>query len=113
MTLKPIFMLAAIICLPSMALADPIEGSWKRPNGNVVVFAKCGAKFCATAKTGPNAGKSVGTLAAAGGGYKGTLSDPAAGKTYTGKATVSGGTMKMSGCVLGGLLCRGENWTKQ
>lgn len=96
-------------------LADPIEGNWKRPNGHTVTFSACGAKkFCATAKSGPNAGKSVGVLTATGAGtYKGSLSDPSKGKTYTGKGSISGSTLRVSGCVLGGLICQGENWSRQ
>jgi len=39
------------------------------------------------------------------------VTDPQNDKTYTGKATLSGNTLKMSGCVLG-VLCRSENWTR-
>jgi uncharacterized protein (DUF2147 family) len=113
MTLKLFIVPATFLALSAAAQADPIEGSWKRPSGVIVAFAKCGAKFCATAKTGPNAGKSVGSLAANGKGYAGTLTDPSAGKSYTGKATIAGGALKVSGCVLGGLVCKSENWAKQ
>jgi uncharacterized protein (DUF2147 family) len=112
MAYRSIIVLAALLGLAAAAHADPIEGSWKRPNGVIVAFAKCGAKFCATAKTGPNAGKSVGVLAASGKGYKGSLTDPSAGKTYTGSASVAGSTLKMSGCVLG-FLCKNESWARQ
>jgi uncharacterized protein (DUF2147 family) len=95
------------------AFADELPGKYKRPNGNTVQFSACGAAFCATAITGPNAGKQIGKLTSSGkGAYKGTLADPAAGKSYTGKATLAGNTLKVSGCVLGGLFCRSENWTK-
>ncbi len=113
MTFKLFIIPAAFLGFAAAAQADPIEGNWKRPNGNLVAFSKCGAKFCATAKTGPNAGKSVGSMAINGAGYKGNLADPAAGKSYTGKASISGATLKVSGCVLGGLICKSENWAKQ
>jgi uncharacterized protein (DUF2147 family) len=103
----------ALALLSAPAFSDPIEGNWKRPTGVIVAISKCGGKFCATAKTGVNAGKSVGSFAANGKGYAGSLTDPAAGKTYTGKASISGATMKMSGCVLGGLICKSENWARQ
>lgn len=116
MTLKTIILGSVLaVAMATPVLADPIEGTWKRPNGHIVQFASCGAqKFCATAKTGPNAGKSVGVLSATGdGNYKGSLSDPAKGKTYTGKGSINGGTLRVSGCVLGGLICQGENWSRQ
>jgi uncharacterized protein (DUF2147 family) len=112
MKARTALVLAAFSAMTTQALSDPIEGTWKRPTGVIVAFAKCGAKFCATAKTGPNAGKSVGTLAATAKGYKGSLTDPTAGKTYSGTASISGGTLKVSGCVLG-FLCKSENWARQ
>jgi autotransporter-associated beta strand protein len=108
-------LVVAAMCLgfATAAHADPIEGTWKRPNGVLVAFAKCGAKFCATAKTGPHAGKSVGSFTPSGAGYKGSLTDLSADKTYTGKASISGGTLKMSGCVVLGLICKTESWARQ
>jgi uncharacterized protein (DUF2147 family) len=111
--LKTVLAVGVLSLVSGAAFADDLPGKYKRPNGNTVQFAPCGAAFCATALTGPNAGKQVGKLTSTGkGAYKGTLADPAAGKSYTGKATLSGNTLKVSGCVLGGLFCRSENWTK-
>ena len=64
--------LASVVLLGVMtvpALADPIEGSWRRPNGHTVVFAACGCQeiLCPRPRPGPNAGKSVGVLTATGG----------------------------------------------
>ena len=54
-----------------------------------------------------------GKVSADGGGqYSGEITDPANDKTYSGSASVSGGSMKMKGCVLGGLICRSQTWTK-
>ncbi len=52
-------------------------------------------------------------MSGTGGRYKGTLTDLAENKTYKGKASVNGGTMKLSGCVAGGLICKTESWAKQ
>ena len=69
--------------------------------------------FAITLKTGTHAGKRIGTMNADGGGkYSGKITDPANDKTYSGKATLSGNALKMSGCVLGGLICRGQNWQR-
>ena len=52
-------------------------------------------------------------LKAAGGNkYTGSITDPATDKTYSGKATLTGSTLKMSGCVLGGLICKSQTWSK-
>jgi len=34
------------------------------------------------------------------------------GKTYSGKAKVTSARLELSGCVLGGLICRSQTWTK-
>ncbi len=34
------------------------------------------------------------------------------GKTYAGKGTLSGDTLKMKGCVLGGLICESQTWSR-
>jgi uncharacterized protein (DUF2147 family) len=95
---------AAVVLLgfaASAQAADPIAGKWKRPNGIIVQFSPCGAGFCASPLPGPNAGKD-----------KGTLTDLEKNKTYTGKGSISGSTLTVSGCVLA-ILCRSESWTRQ
>jgi uncharacterized protein (DUF2147 family) len=106
----------ALVCftLSTPAWADPIEGDWKRPTGTIIKFSSCGDGFCAVVQTGKNAGKSAGRLSPNGTGYyKGSLTDIDAGKTYTGKASLTGSTLRVSGCVLGGLFCKSENWARQ
>lgn len=104
---------AATLMLAGIAHADPIEGNWKTKSGATAAIAGCGGGFCITLKSGEHAGKQIGTFNAGGGGnYSGKITDPANDKTYTGKATLSGNSLKMGGCVLGGLICRNENWTR-
>jgi uncharacterized protein (DUF2147 family) len=94
--------------------AEPIEGTWKRNNGTLIKFANCGGNnFCGTVMTGKYKGKSIGSMAGSGNSYRGKIHVLDEGKTYTGKASVNGNTMKMSGCVLGGLICKGENLARQ
>ncbi|GAB4362477.1 MAG: DUF2147 domain-containing protein [Oricola sp.] len=96
------------------ALADPIEGVWRRPStGALVRFQACGASFCGIVQSGEFAGRSIGKMSGSGGSYAGTITDLAENKTYKGKASVKGNTMNLKGCVLGGLICKGENWTRQ
>ncbi|MDP8997646.1 MAG: DUF2147 domain-containing protein [Pseudomonadota bacterium] len=112
-----LLMVATIMALPlfsGFALADDIEGTWKRPNGILVSIHKCGAEFCVTAASGAHKGASAGKMAASGPSkYAGTITDLEAGKTYSGKGALSGDSLTMSGCVLGGLFCKGENWARQ
>ncbi|MCB1385717.1 MAG: DUF2147 domain-containing protein [Nitratireductor sp.] len=107
--------LAFAIGLPSVALsAEPIEGTWLRPSTNTLVkYVKRGSQFCGTVQTGAHKGKSIGCLAGSGENYKGEVIAVDEGKTYTGKASIKGDTMKLSGCVLGGLICKGEDWKRQ
>jgi len=107
-----ILALAATFIMAGTALADPIEGKWKTQSGETASIAGSGS-FSITLKTGKYAGKTIGSLEAAGDSkYAGSITDPATDKTYSGKATISGSTMKMSGCVLGGLICKNQTWTK-
>jgi uncharacterized protein (DUF2147 family) len=110
---RTLFFAAALTSFSASALADPIAGNWKRPNGIIVRFSPCGGSFCASPITGPNAGKSAGKLAPAGDGkYAGTLTDLEKNKTYTGKGSITGNTLTVSGCVLA-VFCRSESWVRQ
>jgi uncharacterized protein (DUF2147 family) len=103
--------LAATLIMAGAAWADPIEGDWKTAAGSTAGISSCGGSFCIKLKTGEHAGKSIGTLNAAGDNkYTGNITDPANDKTYSGKATLAGSSLKMSGCVFGGLFCKSQTW---
>lgn len=96
------------------ALADdPIVGTWKRPTGTLIRYAGSGSQFCGTVLTGEYKGKSIGCMNGSNGSYTGTVNKLDEGKTYKGKASVSGNTLRLSGCVLGGMICKSENLTRQ
>jgi uncharacterized protein (DUF2147 family) len=45
--------------------------------------------------------------------WTGQLYNAEDGKTYSGNLTFSGGnTLQLQGCALGGLVCKGQTWTK-
>jgi uncharacterized protein (DUF2147 family) len=113
MVRKLLLSAAFLACASFAAQADIIEGNWKRPNGNIVAFQKCGAAYCAIAKTGKFAGQQAGTMAGKDGSYRGSLTDLEAKRTYKGKAKIVGSKASMAGCVLGGLICKTEVWVKQ
>lgn len=46
------------------------------------------------------------------GSYTGKITDPETDKTYSGKASLPGKAPKMSGRVLGGLICRNQSWSR-
>jgi uncharacterized protein (DUF2147 family) len=73
--------LAAILIVTGSALADPIEGNWKTQSGETASIAG-GGSFSITLKTGKYAGKTIGSLKAAGDNkYAGSITDPATDKT--------------------------------
>ncbi len=111
--LKRIGLSAAMLAFfAGAALADDIVGNWKTQSGATAAISSCGGSFCITLKSGKFAGKSIGKMKAASGSYSGSITDPETDKTYSGKASLSGSKMKMSGCVLGGLICKSQTWTK-
>lgn len=105
----------ALVCAASSAAiaSDPIVGSWRTETGSTAAVSQCGGSFCITLRSGQHAGKRIGSVAPAGAGkYSGTIIDPANDKSYSGSATLSGRSLRMSGCVLGGLICRSQTWSR-
>jgi uncharacterized protein (DUF2147 family) len=101
-----------MILTTGIAYADPIEGNWKTEAGSTARISACGGAFCIKLVSGNHSGKQIGKMTASGGSYSGTITDPNNDKTYKGKASISGSTLKMSGCVLGGLICKSQSWAK-
>ncbi|HEV7255495.1 MAG TPA: DUF2147 domain-containing protein [Mesorhizobium sp.] len=114
MRVRTLALAAGIACFSvAAAHADPIEGQWRTQSGSTAQIAPCGGGFCVTMKSGEHAGKRIGKMSPAGENrYTGEITDPATDETYSGKASISGATLKMSGCVLGGLFCRSQNWKR-
>ena len=109
---------------------DP-SGTYLSESGDTRVrIARCGSAYCGTivavqgeAKdvNNPDAGlkgrnlfgvQMISNIQPAGGGFSGQLYNYKDGKTYTGKMSFEGKAMQLSGCVLGGLICRSQTWTK-
>ena len=126
--MKTMILAAAFALAGTAAMAaDPIEGLWQTQADEgasaFVQISPCGGAFCGTIvktyKAGaeyasPNGGKQiVRSMKATGdGNYEGQVWRPANDKVYNGKASVAGTTMKLSGCVAGGLICKAQTWTK-
>ncbi len=126
------YALAAIVMLGATAAwaADPVEGLWKTKaddNGNFgqVEIAPCGDKLCgvlvkAYDSTGAeteseNIGKQIvwDMVANGDGTYSnGKVWAPDRDKTYNAKMSLSGDMLAVSGCVLGGMICRASDWTR-
>jgi len=108
---------AATLLMGSLSAfaAEPIVGTWKRENGTLIKFAGSGGdNFCGKVLTGEYKGKSIGCMAGTGGNYTGSINVLDEGKTYSGKAKAIGSAkLKLSGCVLGGIICKSETMNRQ
>ena len=93
--------------------AQPLAGTWRLSDGRTIRFSGGGKRLCGTAVGGKFSGRSIGCLTGSGANYRGKITDLSAGKTYTGKARVNGNSLKLSGCVLGGLICRSVSGTRR
>jgi uncharacterized protein (DUF2147 family) len=113
--------LVAMTLMAGPAMAAEIVGTWQRDSGESRVrFTPCGAGFCGVVtwlKDPATASSKVGQrvfydMKPDGEGWTGNAFNPEDGKTYTGKATVSGGSMTTKGCVFGGLICKSVSWSR-
>lgn len=121
-------MLAGLVAAPMLlmlnagaATAQDVSGTWLRESGaSRVRFAKCGEAMCGTivwlkdaegpAKIGQRVFYDMKPDGA--GKWSGSAFNPEDGKTYSGTMALSGGALKTSGCVLGGLICRSVSWSR-
>lgn len=122
--MKKIMMsIAAVVLSAGAALADPVEGLWRSPVSEgkslVVRIVPCNSGICgvidSVSSNGDQGivGKTMiwGMTAQGGGRYTGgKVWAPDQDKTYNGKLTMSGNTLKIEGCVLG--ICRGETFSR-
>ena len=109
------------------AFADPLVGLWKTDVDDgayaYVDIHACGAGFCGTITRtfnsdgeyqSPNIGKDIiRSMTPAGNGkYAGKVWRPSNGKIYIGKIILTGDSLRMKGCIAGGLICKGSDWTR-
>ncbi|PIO44924.1 DUF2147 domain-containing protein [Phyllobacterium zundukense] len=133
-TQKVIFslLLAATLTTTALAQTQDISGTYVNESGRTKVrLSECDAGLCGTVVwmkqpvndvNNPDVSKRdrsvVGlqavTLKPTGeGNYAGTLYDTESGKTYSGKAKFSDQSVELSGCVLGGLICKASVWRRE
>ena len=105
----------------SQAFAADPTGTWVRPStGTIVKFYSCGDALCAKVVGVKDKAKqaTVGTVIMSGAAksgdntWKGDLLNTEDGQTYSGVVTLTGGGLNLKGCVLGGIVCKGETWTR-
>jgi uncharacterized protein (DUF2147 family) len=107
--------------------ADPLEGNWKTEVDDgayaIVKIAPCGAALCGIISqtfndTGEyeseNKGKKIviDMISQGGNAYEGSIWRPSNDKVYYGTIALNGSNLKLAGCVLGGLICSKQSWTR-
>lgn len=125
------FAFVAALVGTAFAGGDP-SGIWLSESGKTKVkIGPCGSAYCGTILAvmggeqndlnNPDAARRsrplVGSLmitkmVADGDSFKGNLYDYTSGKTYTGKMTANGDKLDLAGCILAGLICRSETWSR-
>ena len=139
---RHLFALAALFVLmgSGAALAADPSGTWLTQNGaSRIKLADCGGALCGTIvwlkepnddsgkpktdKNNSDASKRgrpligvqivLGMKPAGTDKWTGQVYNAEDGKTYSGNLTFSGGgSLVLQGCALGGLVCKGQTWTK-
>ncbi len=111
----------------SASAADPVLGTWKTQVDDGafahVDMYQCGTAICGKIvrtfnDTGeyksPNLGKDIvrGMTPSGANAYAGKVWRPSNNKIYKGKIALSGNSLKLAGCVAGGLLCSKQTWQR-
>lgn len=121
-----------ILCAsPAPAQVRDPSGTYLSESGETRVhIARCGQVYCGTivAMKGDTRDvynpdpelrsrslvgvQMISDLKPLGDGFVGQLYNFKDGRIYTGKITFAGKAMQLSGCVLGGFICRSQTWAK-
>ncbi|SLN49819.1 hypothetical protein ROJ8625_02456 [Roseivivax jejudonensis] len=119
--------IAGLTLMAGAAAADPVEGIWQTQvdDGSYahVAMVPCGDKLCGVIQRtfdssgeydSPNKGKTlvINMVPQGGGKYEGRVWRPSNDKIYLGKMDLAGNSLKLSGCVAGGLLCSSQTWSR-
>ena len=127
---KLALMTCVTLALAEPALADPVTGTWRTKPGDDGNFAHvqispCGSSICGVLAKAFNAqGKPIQSANVGkrmvwdmkprgGGAYSGgKIWAPDRDKVYNSKMQLNGDRLTVKGCVAGGLICRGQDWTR-
>ncbi|MCX7560907.1 DUF2147 domain-containing protein [Sulfitobacter sp. F26204] len=119
--------MAAVMSTGAAWAADPVFGLWQTQASKGVYYhvemKACGAKICGVFKQKFENGAKVDSdvvgknavfdmTPKGGGAYEGKAWKPSNGKTYNGSGTLKGNSLKIGGCVLGGLICSKQTWQR-
>ncbi len=120
--LKAMILAAAVIAISGAgASAGDAAGVWLREDGKTKVkFSPCGGGLCGSVvwlrdKDSPaHVGQRVfyDMMPAGENQWRGSAFNPEDGKTYSGKMSLSGGSLSTAGCVMGGWICKSYTWSR-
>ncbi len=109
---------SALVMLSStaaLASQGPV-GHWRVANGKAIIDIRpCGGNLCGFVASGGEAvGKQIFyNMRQEGDEWSGTIVDVTDGQRYSGHISlVSGSTLKVEGCALGGLFCGDQKWSR-
>ena len=112
--------LTAFLLPASPGLADEVLGTWLRDNGALKVkFEPCGDAICGDIvwlKPGSGLNAKVGKRLffdmrpSGANSWIGKAASSDTGSIYSGKMSIEGSTLIISGCIAGGLICKSANW---
>lgn len=114
-----------LTCLAAPTHADPV-GLWQTQAANgevaIVEIAPCGSALCGTVKESHGKGGVptpemhgkvvISEMMRVGAGYAGKLWHPRLGLAFKGTMEESSARLTLSGCALGGAICRDQVWTR-
>jgi len=110
--------LAMVAIATTPAQASP-NGKWKRPStGAIIQVDNCGGGLGMKVVSSSDAaavGQRImcGAKQEGANKWRGRIKSTEDGNTYLGIVTLRGSTLQLEGCVLGGIICRTENWSRQ
>ncbi len=128
-----LFAIAATLTIAAMpVLAQDANGTWLTESGETRIrIAPCGGNYCGNVVWQKTPGKDVNNPDASkqnrpvvgitmftgkksgDGEWTGQLYNFQDGKTYTGKLKLSNpNALTLSGCIMGGIICRSQTWTR-
>lgn len=122
MTIRKAAAFAAVAVVSSLSLAaiahaGSANGTWKRSNGAHVLAFDCGGGLGLKVVSSPEpakVGKTImcGAKKTGENKWKGTVLNLDDNQKYSGYVELNGNSLTLSGCVLGGIICKDDTWAR-
>jgi uncharacterized protein (DUF2147 family) len=108
---------ASALAVAPVALAASANGSWLRSNGAHIQAFDCGGGLGLKVTKSPEpakVGKTImcGAKKTGDNKWKGTVLNLDDGQQYSGYVELNGNSLTLSGCVLGGIICKDDTWSR-